>query len=116
MKTESIQSLLEVILASYVKAQTTERLGRESVTFQVFDRVAGRLRQTEPVISRREVRVRWSVGQGCWARIPWIAALDRRETSKTSEGAYVAYLFRADMSGVYLTLTQGTHEVLQARG
>jgi hypothetical protein len=53
-----------------------------------------------------------SIGQGNWATIPWIAALDRRETRKTSEGVYVIYLFRADMTGVYLTLNQATSPVM----
>ena len=44
---------------------------------------------------------------GNWATVPWIALMDQRETKTTQHGVYVVYLFRADMSGVYLTLNQG---------
>jgi 5-methylcytosine-specific restriction enzyme B len=47
------------------------------------------------------------VGQGVWANVPWIALLDERETTSTQHGVYVVYLFREDMSGVYLTYIQG---------
>jgi len=53
-----------------------------------------------------------SAGQGNWATVPWIAALNTRETNKTSQGVYVIYLFRADMSGVYLTLNQATSWIM----
>jgi 5-methylcytosine-specific restriction protein A len=56
------------------------------------------------------------MGQGFWATIPWIAILDARETSKPSEGVYVVYLFRADMSGVYLTLSQGASSLMIGKG
>jgi hypothetical protein len=41
--------------------------------------------------------VKWSVGQDDWARVPWIACLDDRETT-TQEGVYAVDL-RQDMSG-----------------
>jgi MrcB-like, N-terminal domain/TIR domain len=44
---------------------------------------------------------------GNWARVPWAACLDQRETTTTRRNVYVVYLFREDMSGVYLTLNQG---------
>lgn len=53
------------------------------------------------------VSVRWSFGQGAWARIPWLALLDDRAAKATSDGVYVIYLFREDLSGVYATLNQG---------
>jgi 5-methylcytosine-specific restriction protein B len=53
------------------------------------------------------MKVRWSFGQGAWARIPWLALLDDRVAKATSDGIYVIYLFREDMSGVYATLNHG---------
>jgi hypothetical protein len=52
----------------------------------------------------------WGAGKGRWADVPWIAVLDRRETSSIQHGIYVVFLFRADMSGFYLTLNQGVTE------
>ncbi|MBM7555788.1 McrB family protein [Halanaerobacter jeridensis] len=64
--------------------------------------------------------VRGSIGQGNWAKVPWLAIMDQDITTTTREGVYVVYLFAEDMSRVYLTLNQGvtntsTEEQLQAR-
>jgi hypothetical protein len=49
--------------------------------------------------------VRSSMGCGGWAKVPWLAVSDPSET--TQHGLYLQYLFRADMSAVYLCLGQG---------
>lgn len=48
-----------------------------------------------------------SVGQGQWAEIPWISIFIRDITSTAKRGYYIVYLFKADMSGVYISLNQG---------
>ena len=63
--------------------------------------------QVDFVKSRRSIKVRASVGMGNWAVVPWVAFLDSRETATTQDGVYVIILFRADMSGLYVTLNQG---------
>jgi hypothetical protein len=67
-------------------------------------------------VKRRPNLIVRSLGQGGWARIPWLALLDQRETKVTSSGVYVIYLFRQDMSGVYLTLNQGFTKEKELRG
>lgn len=52
-------------------------------------------------------KLKGSVGQGQWADVPWIAVFDKSITQSATEGYYIVYLFRADMSGVYLSLNQG---------
>lgn len=47
-------------------------------------------------------------GAGNWASVPWLSILDSRLTETTQGGVYPVYLFRADGSGVYLSLNQGT--------
>ena len=48
-----------------------------------------------------------SVGQGRWAEIPWISIFIRDITTTATKGYYIVYLFKADMSGVYISLNQG---------
>lgn len=55
--------------------------------------------------------VKASPGSGSWASVPWVAALDPRITTSTQRGIYVVYLFRADGSGVYLSLCCGTADL-----
>lgn len=48
-----------------------------------------------------------SVGIGSWAKIPWIAFLDKSITDTVQKGIYVSYFFRGDGKGFYLSLNQG---------
>jgi 5-methylcytosine-specific restriction enzyme B len=55
-----------------------------------------------------------SIGVGEWAKVPWVAIMDRKITTSVSKGVYVVYLFAEDGSGVYLTLNQGTGGINKA--
>lgn len=66
--------------------------------------------------SRPTLTVKGSPGKGNWARVPWIAFLDKRETPSTTDGIYPVYLFREDMSGVYVTLNQGVTRLKKTHG
>jgi len=50
------------------------------------------------------LRVEGSPGAGNWASVPWVALLDPTITVSTQNGVYPVFLFREDMSGVYLSL------------
>lgn len=60
--------------------------------------------------------VRGSVGQGNWARVPWVAVFDRFVTDSARNGYYLVYLVREDFSGVYLSLNQGITSVKKQYG
>lgn len=60
--------------------------------------------------------IRPSVGQGNWARVPWIAVLDPRETDSTQRGTYPVILIPQSLDGVYLTLAQGVTELKRELG
>ncbi|MEG4229710.1 DUF3578 domain-containing protein [Microcoleus sp. N9_B2] len=51
--------------------------------------------------------VKASAGNGSWAKVPWIAIFNKLVTESVQSGFYCVYLFRADFSGVYLSLNQG---------
>jgi hypothetical protein len=105
----TIRDSLEAIMTRYASARANEPLGGNELrsTFKgVSDAIA-----TSGAVSRRPtVVVKPSMGQGNWAAVPWISLLDTRETGTTQRGVYCVYLFRQDMSGVYLTLNQGVTE------
>lgn len=52
-----------------------------------------------------------SPGKGNWTDNPWIAILDTLITNTPQSGYYPVFLFKSDMSGVYLSLNQGVTEV-----
>lgn len=102
------------VLSDYAAAKTEPMKGHPLLDFrrQMEDALAG----IDPVRGRPSLEVKVSYGQGNWARVPWIAFLDERETTTTQRGVYPVYLFRQDMSGVYLTFNQGVTEVKQEYG
>lgn len=51
-------------------------------------------------------KVKGSAGSGGKAQVPWFCIFDERVTNKASKGYYLVYLFKTDMSGVYLSLNQ----------
>jgi 5-methylcytosine-specific restriction protein A len=58
-------------------------------------------------IPESKYKIQGSIGQGNPAEIPWICVFDLDITSSAQGGFYIVYLFKSDMSGVYLSLNQG---------
>jgi 5-methylcytosine-specific restriction protein B len=109
-KAQSLRDNIERVMERYVTARTGEQFGRNSDVWGIFTELKRALRQLGPVQSNSNLQVKASVGQGNWTKVPWIALLDERETDTTQKGVYSVFLFRQDMSGVYLTLAQGVTE------
>ena len=57
-----------------------------------------------------------SPGQGTWAGVPWAAVFDRFVTESAQDGYYLVYLFKEDLSGIYLSLNQGITSVKEQYG
>ncbi len=113
---ESLKDGLESFLAGYVTARMKEAYRGQSPIVQVLRRLQAQLERSDPVRRRPNLRVAASAGAGNWAAVPWIAFLDSRETGSIQKGVYCVYLFREDMSGVYLTLNQGVSEPTEQQG
>jgi 5-methylcytosine-specific restriction enzyme A len=56
-------------------------------------------------------KVEGSAGKGNWAGCPWVSIFDISITESAQSGYYPVYLFREDMSGVYLSLNQGVTDI-----
>ncbi|WGL27866.1 DUF3578 domain-containing protein [Pectobacterium brasiliense] len=67
-------------------------------------------KEIENIVSQFDsnYEVEASAGAGNWANVPWVSILNPKITSTTQEGIYPVYLFKADGSGFYLSLNQGT--------
>ncbi len=63
--------------------------------------------EKKALIDVSKYKVDGSPGKGNWAEIPWIGVFDKNITTSAEKGYYIVYLFRADMSGFYLSLNQG---------
>lgn len=58
-------------------------------------------------VSNDRYKIKGSVGQGNWVRVPWVAILDTLVTKSAQDGFYIVYLLKEDGSGVYISLNQG---------
>lgn len=101
---------LERILAGYADARAGEPFGEEHPLWGEFKALRQALSAEPAARAVPTLRVSWSAGFGTWARLPWVALLDTRETGNVREGTFCALLFRQDTSGAYLALCQGAAE------
>jgi hypothetical protein len=111
-----IQKGLEEFLATYSSTRSTVPFGQHDELKNELNRLRVALEALPAVRAHPRVRVSWSVGQGNFARVPWIALMDDRETTSTQSGTYCVFLFPEDMSGVYLTLNQGVSVTINTNG
>jgi 5-methylcytosine-specific restriction enzyme MrcB-like protein len=96
----TIREAIATILAGYGSAKSQAFAGH------TMARVA---RQDFPdavraVIPEERYLLEGSAGKGQWAEVPWTAVFDRLITNTARQGFYIVYLFRSDLSGVYLSL------------
>lgn len=98
---------LDAILSRYIDSKAHDRFDASHPLWGQAKVLQRTLESTGLVKDRVHLKVRFSFGQGNWARIPWLAFLDNRVAQATSAGVYIIYLFREDMSGIYATLNQG---------
>lgn len=102
----SLQRSLSLILQKYGAARNGP-FGGQSAVWDAFEDAVETLYGFEPVQRFPKLDVSRSVGKGKWARVPHLTILDTRVTTTPKRGIFCAFLFREDMSGVYLALSQG---------
>lgn len=103
------------ILEQYLPARNTQQFAQNPIREQ-FTSVCHNLEDLAAVRLNPQLSVEWSAGKGNWAKVPWIAFLNHRETSTTQFGVYGVFLFCQDMTGVYLTLAQGVTRLIKDMG
>jgi hypothetical protein len=115
---EVVSTLMQRILDGYPGARAGEggNFGSDHPVYQMFEALASALGVLAPVVSRPHIRVKAGAGQGNWARVPWVALMDERETTSTQKGVYGVLLFRQDATGVYVTFNQRVTELKRLHG
>lgn len=63
------------------------------------------------IIKKEEYFVKGSVGQGGWAKVPWVAIYDENITNSVQKGEYIVYLLSVDDNTLYLTFNQGCEKL-----
>ncbi len=102
----SLRRLLSEFASRYPSARKEPLAGHEVASLMRRE-VASALESTG-VFEKGLYKISGSVGKGGWAEIPWVAVYDLSETDTLHHGFFVAYVFSADMSSLFLTLDQGS--------
>src|SRR5690554_2878605 len=98
IKNQPLKSNLKKVLDNYLHARNNDN-------FTGHD-LGNLVRHTLPEVvseylsrfnfEQGQYEIKGSIGQGNWARVPWLAILDKEITTTTQEGVYVVYLFSSD--------------------
>lgn len=113
--THRFADALKQLLEQFDQARTGP-FGRIEPLWSVLETVVASLNALEPIRARPHISVNASLGQGNWARVPWIALLNRNVTTSTESGLYAVFLIAHDLSRVYLTLNQGVTSLVRQLG
>jgi hypothetical protein len=111
-----LQADFERVLGSYAHAREHDPFSSQHPVWQIFRAMKDEFERLPALRGRDTIRVKGSAGQGNWAKVPWIAFLAESETRSVQDGVYPVYLFRTDMSAVYLTFNQGVMELKKQHG
>lgn len=110
----SLQRILNTIASGWVQAKQE---GFQNHPLAILIREDFRESVENIVNANNETYlVKASPGAGNWADVPWLSILDPNITTTTQSGIYPVYLFRADGTGVYLSLGFGTTELRNEHG
>ncbi|MFH4558390.1 MrcB family domain-containing protein [Vibrio diabolicus] len=109
----SLRQLLAEIAAGWVKAKNEQFTGHPIAALLKQDLIKA-IENALP--STANYLIKASAGAGNWADVPWLSILKPSITESTQSGVYPVYLFRADGSGVYLSLGFGTTELKKKYG
>lgn len=111
-----MRELLKEILEKYPAARANTSFGGQHEIRSLFEKLKDELSSLEFVANNKNLLVKYSYGKGNWAHTPWIAILDKRETTTTQKGTYVVTLFRSDGDGCHVKLGQGVTEIQELYG
>lgn len=99
-----MEELMNKILSTYNEDGKIKVDSTQPYYDLIVNSVPAKLRKE---LSRGKYTVKGSSGQGSKASNPWIVVFNNNITNTGQKGIFIVYLFRADMSGFYLTLNQG---------
>lgn len=111
-----MKDVLTKILDKYPSARASTPFAGKHEIYSLFEKLKEEVSEFNFVASNQNLLVKVSYGKGKWAAIPWLAILDKRETTTTQKGTYVVILFESNGKGFDLKLAQGVTEIIKIQG
>ncbi|APU60974.1 MrcB family domain-containing protein [Clostridium botulinum] len=109
VENNSLKKFFQQVINDYVNVRIGEDSKGHKLGGIVRHDIPGYLKDLD-FIDKDIYRIKGSVGQGNWAKVPWVALMNKSITTTTQNGVYVVYLFSEKMDKLYLTLNQGVTE------
>jgi len=108
LQDKSIKTYFKKIVSNYKEARSHEEFtGHELGDLMRHDLPELLEQKLSSHLNIDNFQIKGSIGMGNWAKVPWLAIMNKDITTTTQEGVYVVYLFSQDMERVYLTFNQG---------
>ncbi len=106
-----MQNLIQAILNKYPAARASSRFSGDHEVLKLFSSLRDEISELDCIKKNPNFVVKYSCGKGNWAAIPWLAVLDKRETTSTQRGTYIVLLFGEAGEGCHLKLAQGVTDL-----
>ncbi|OQK16513.1 hypothetical protein AU255_00985 [Methyloprofundus sedimenti] len=109
-----MKELLEEIIngwSSATREKFTNHPIAQKIRIEFPNKIRDYISETHPSFI-----VKSSAGAGNWANVAWLSILNPEITTTTQDGIYPVYLFKADGSGIYLSLILGTTNPAKSLG
>ncbi|MDE6241230.1 MAG: DUF3578 domain-containing protein [Anaeroplasmataceae bacterium] len=101
-----MKELFQMVLENYIDNE--KKVDSNSKMYDLLIRMLPW--KLETFLKRSDFCIKGSMGKGMKTPYPWVAIMNKSITETTQKGLYIVYLFKRDMSGFYLALSQGiTH-------
>lgn len=105
---------LDKLMNEYAISREQEDFAKHSIGTLVRSDIVETL--SAKSIDPQKYKVQGSVGQGNWAKIPWICIFNISIADSAQKGVHIVYLLSLDGKRLYLTLNQGNTELVKTRG
>jgi len=106
---QQLTEILNYFLEDYIPGKN-QIFGKDASIYNSICDVAPQKIYETQLVDSKEYKVVGSVGQGNWAKVPWVAIFRKDITLSAQNGVYIVYLLSSDGNSLYLTLNQGVTE------
>ena len=106
---QQLTEILNYFLEDYIPGKN-QIFGKDASIYNSICDVAPQKLYETQLVDSKEYKVVGSVGQGNWAKVPWLAIFRKDITLSAQNGVYIVYLLSSDGNSLYLTLNQGVTE------
>lgn len=111
-----MRELINSILEKYPHARSSTAFGGQHEIRSLFESLKSEIESIEFLRTHPDLIVKYSYGKGNWAETPWLAILNKTETTTTQQGVYVVFSFDKDGKWCRQMLGQGVTQIRELYG